>query len=142
MKTDELAVKINKMWTQFNLKDEALVDLVLEAKQNSDYTVFNYQTLQNEYQRCIALKRMFHRDYIEELRDQIKVLWAEYLYEQPDRYEFEKLLEDPAITDELYDKHKKYLDSLTAYGQTHESLIADLTAWINAWENFVNFDVN
>lgn len=142
MKTDELAVKINKMWTQFNLKDESLVDLVLAEKQNSDYTVFNYQTLQNEYQRCVALKRMFHRDYIEELRDQIKLLWAEYLYELPDRVEFEKLLEDPVITDELYDKHKKYLDKLTAYGQNHQNLITDLTTWINTWENFVNFDID
>ena len=142
MKTDELAVKINKLWTQFNLVDENLVGLVRDEKTNSNYTVFNYQTLQNEYQRCIALKRMFHRDYIEELRDHIKSLWAEYFYDQEDRADFQKLMDEPSITDELYDKHNKYLDDLLAYGKRHEDLFTNLNAWIKTWEAFVNFDVS
>ncbi len=86
--------------------------------------MFNYQALQAEYDRCISVKRLLHKDYIDELRDMIRQLWDEYMYNRPDRKEFEKLLNESTIADELYDKHKKYvgiLIKLTRHQKTRQS---------------------
>ncbi len=103
--------------------------------------MFNYQALQAEYDRCISVKRLLHKDYIDELRDMIRQLWDEYMYNRLDRKEFEKLLNESTITDELYDKHKKYVGILNKYGEKHANLLNNLKSWINVWQQFVDFDV-
>lgn len=142
-KIDELATKIEKMWNNFNLSSMAtpfLVALVTGERTNSDYTLSNYQLLNNEYQRCVSMKRMLFRDYIEEIRERILMLWDEYKYNKVDRIEMQKLIDEENVTEQLYDMHKKYLDDLLKYGKKHETLIKSLNAWITKWENFCNFD--
>lgn len=136
-----MAKKIAKMWEEFNLTEPSLTNIVYGEKCNSGYTLFNYQTLKNEYQRCMALKQLFHKDYIEDLRDRIKYLWDEFMYERADRMEFEKLINESEITDDLYDKHREYLEKLVQYGTKYKSLLTTLSDWKNTWQEFVEFDV-
>ncbi len=133
------------MWTEyeqvFNLTDPSLINIVRGEKKNSDYTMFNYQALKAEYDRCISLKRLLHKDYIEELRNQIRELWDELMYNRPDRKEFEILLNESRITDELFDKHRKHVEMLNKYGEKHADLLNNLKSWIKVWQQFVDFDV-
>ncbi len=146
LKTDKLSKEIDDMWKEFghvfNLIEPSLINIVRGQKMNSDYTMFNYQALQVEYDRCINLKRLLHKDYIEDLRDNIRQLWDDYFYDRPDRKEFEKLIDEKNITDELYDKHRQYVDKLNEYGQKHSSLLSNLKKWISLWKQFVDFDVD
>ena len=127
------------MWSQFDLTNEPLSTLVLNRNTKCDYTISIEEVLINEHARCISLKRLKYKDYIENSRENIQRLWDEYFYSNRD--EFELYLADNEITDELVNKHTEYLDKLKQYGQKHEDLFTSLKEWNALWEEFTEFDV-
>ena len=134
--------KIKEMWSEFDLTNPVLSKLILEEKENSDYTNTNVNILKTELNRCNALKRLKLSAYIDSLRDQIKQLWDEFMYGEEERLPFEKHFHEPEITDHLYDMHKKYLKELQEFATKYRSLIVALNEWHEVWKLFVDFEVS
>ncbi len=110
-------------------------------KSNKDYSISNLKILQNELSRCLQIKKLKLGKYVDELRDEIKKYWSEYLYTKHDKQLFEKYLSQEIVDDELYEIHKNYLKELLQYGEKHKELISCLNNWNQVWAKYVQFEV-
>lgn len=136
---DSIRHDISYMWTKFDIRNESLA-CKLENSSEIEYTQSAFQLFLVEYDRCIELKKIKLQSFITDLRNKIKLILPKISFSHDENFQFESILNESQMSEELLAKHENYLNELKVFSIKYQSMFELIQEWINKWNEHVRFE--
>lgn len=129
----ELKDTINGMLKKLNRLWNTSPNTLIEFKRFNDYNQCHYEVIYSEVQHCESLKRQNIKLHVQQIREEIRVMWDKTLKSEVQRNRFSNFT-STCFTDDLLVLHETELEDLKLYYETNKHIF-DLFADRNTlWE--------
>ncbi|KAL5287434.1 PRC1 family protein [Megaselia abdita] len=126
---DKMREKLYSLWNRLEVEQEVRNKFA----KYYDYTQTTYIRLYEELDRCEALKRQNIRRFVDQLREEIVIMWDKTLKSDKERSRFTNFTND-CYTDDLLALHEMELEDLKKHYSSNENIYTLLAERSVMWE--------